>query len=85
MKPRPIRLGGVPIGVASPPIDAANDVISMSAVAYCREMRGPPSFSCSKRKPRIDIPIANIMAVVAVLEIQAEMNGGHRAEREEDA
>ena len=33
MKPRPMTLGGVPTGVASPPIEAANDVISISAVA----------------------------------------------------
>ncbi len=32
MKPSPIRFGGVPTGVASPPMDAANDVISMSAL-----------------------------------------------------
>jgi hypothetical protein len=33
MKPSPIRLGGVPTGVARPPIEAANDVINMSPVA----------------------------------------------------
>ena len=33
MNPRPITFGGVPIGVASPPIEAANDVISINPVA----------------------------------------------------
>lgn len=33
MKPSPMTFGGVPTGVARPPIQAANDVISMSAVA----------------------------------------------------
>ena len=33
MNPSPITFGGVPTGVASPPIEAANDVISISAVA----------------------------------------------------
>ena len=32
MKPRPMTFGGVPMGVARPPTDAANDVISISAV-----------------------------------------------------
>ena len=33
MNPRPMTLGGVPMGVASPPTEAAKDVISISAVA----------------------------------------------------
>ena len=33
MKFNPITFGGVPIGVASPPIDAANEVISINPVA----------------------------------------------------
>ena len=33
MNPKPITLGGVPIGVAKPPIEAANDVISIRPVA----------------------------------------------------
>ena len=33
MKPMPIRFGGVPTGVASPPTEAANEVMSIKAVA----------------------------------------------------
>ncbi len=31
MKPMPMTLGGVPTGVASPPTEAANEIISISA------------------------------------------------------
>ena len=43
MKPSPMTFGGVPMGVASPPIDAENDVISISAVAYRGLSSTPPS------------------------------------------
>ena len=36
MQPMPIRLGGVPTGVAMPPTDAANDVISIMLMAKRR-------------------------------------------------
>ncbi len=68
----PIRLGGVPTGVASPPTDAANEVISMSAVAYRGSIR--TSVPDVLSAPRIERPIPNIIAVVAVLEIHAEMS-----------
>src|SRR5712691_2694710 len=90
-----MTFGGVPIGVANPPIDAENEVINISPVAYlgsnCDEfgvrsseggiddlsfvppsaLRIPPSFPSTFR---IDNPMANIIAVVAVLLIQAETN-----------
>jgi hypothetical protein len=72
MKPRPMTLGGVPTGVASPPTEAANEVISMSAVAY-------PGWivalaSGARSAARMESPIPYIIAVVAVLEIQAEIS-----------
>src|SRR5688500_948048 len=72
MKPSPITFGGVPTGVARPPTDAANEVISMRAVAYRGAMVTPLPGARSAAK--IDSPIPNIMAVVAVLEIQAEIS-----------
>jgi hypothetical protein len=33
MKPRPMTFGGVPMGVASPPMEAANEVINIRPVA----------------------------------------------------
>jgi hypothetical protein len=66
-----MTLGGVPTGVARPPIEAANEVISISAVAYCGAIALRPSGARSAA--RIDNPIPNIMAVVAVLEIQPEI------------
>src|SRR5436305_1354408 len=68
-----MMFGGVPIGVARPPMEAANEVISIRPVAYRRWIGLPPACSLSNRKARIARPMANIIAVVAVLEIQAEM------------
>ena len=72
MNPIPIRLGGVPTRVVSPPIEAANEVISISALAY-RGSRSAPA-ARERRAARIESPMPNIIAVVAVLEIQAEMS-----------
>src|SRR5688572_24187129 len=72
MKPSPMTLGGVPMGVASPPMEAENDVISMSAVAK-RGLSSTPPSRRSYRNARMLRPMANIMAVVAVFDIQAEV------------
>jgi hypothetical protein len=71
MKPMPIRFGGVPTGVPSPPIDAPNDVESSSALPYAggTEPRSPNDSS----EWRSDTPIGNIIAVVAVLLIHIEI------------
>src|SRR5262245_49082480 len=74
MNPSPITLGGVPMGVASPPTEAANDVISIMPVAYRRSIVPASGLAGSYRNLRIDSPIASIIAVVAVFEIHAEMN-----------
>jgi hypothetical protein len=74
MKPMPMTLGGVPTGVARPPIDAANEVISISAVGKAGLRRIPVSRSESRRKARMARPMVNIIAVVAVFEIQAEID-----------
>ncbi len=69
--PLPIKLGGVPIGVAMPPTDGPNVAISIIAVA---KFRLAGSDSCPFVKcATIDSPIGNIMAVVAVLLIHIEM------------
>ena len=81
----PIRLGGVPTGVARPPTEAPNDVISIipmanRAAAGDRAGAGPPpAAGSSSRSPEpttcaaIARPIGYIIAVVATLLIQAEM------------
>src|SRR5688572_30921021 len=74
MNPIPITLGGVPTGVASPPTDAAKEVISISAIAYDGCIVIPVSCSELRRKARIARPMVNIIAVVAVFEIHAEMS-----------
>ena len=71
MKPRPITFGGVPMGVARPPIEAAKLVIRASPVAY-RRSSCPPPVAGPYRNRRIETPIASIMAVVAVFEIHAD-------------
>src|SRR6186997_368538 len=71
MNPIPLTLGGVPTGVARPPIEAANEVISISAVGY----RGSTASDWDLRMAaRIDRAIPNIMAVVAVFEIHQEIS-----------
>jgi len=70
MKPIPIRLGGVPTGVARPPIEAAKAVESKSRVPYCG--LSCPFRGCDSRKLRIETPIGNIIAVVAVLLIHID-------------
>jgi hypothetical protein len=66
--PMPIRFGGVPTGVATPPIDAPNDVISIVTSASCRAPAVPRRAWCVTT----DSPIGNIMAVAAVLLIHIE-------------
>ena len=69
--PLPMRLGGVPIGVPIPPIEAPNAAINIMAVA---KLRLPISDSRPLvRCATIDSPIGNIIAVVAVLLIHIEM------------
>ncbi len=67
-----MRFGGVPTGVAIPPIDAPKDVMSIIAIANLRSDSSPPDAprrSCAT----IETPIGNIIAVVAVLLIHIEM------------
>ena len=66
--PMPMRLGGVPTGVPIPPMEAANDVMSIAARANCRAPVPPVRARCAA----IDSPIGYIMAVVAVLLIHME-------------
>ena len=71
----PIRFGGVPTGVAMPPTDAPNDVISISPSAN-RRTRPRAASSGGARRIRwltIASPIGNIIAVVAVLLIHIEI------------
>ncbi len=79
-----MRLGGVPTGVARPPTEAPNDVISIipmaNRAAGDRPGAGAPGVGSSPRSPApttcaaIARPIGYIIAVVATLLIQAEMN-----------
>ena len=48
-KPIPMILGGVPIGVANPPTDAENEVISIKPVAKRGSILLPPRAVCSFR------------------------------------
>ena len=64
INPRPIRFGSVPTGMPRPPIDAANAVINISAV---------PNAGGIRLSLRIASEIGNIIAVVAVLDIDNEM------------
>jgi hypothetical protein len=70
--PTPMRLGGVPTGVPIPPIDAANDVISIIAIANRRTCSRDAVAEVRARCDTIDSPIGNIMAVVAVLLIHID-------------
>ncbi len=67
-KPIPIRLGGVPTGVAMPPIDAPNDADRRSAAPN----RCEPC-PCVSSPARSDSPIGSIIATVAVLLIHIEI------------
>ena len=80
--PLPIKLGGVPIGVPMPPIDAPNAAINIIAVAKLRLVTSDsrPLVRCAT----IDSPIGNIIAVVAVLLIHIEIAGRDRPEHEQD-
>ena len=71
IRPMPIRFGGVPIGVKSPPRDAAYAIISISAEAKRRGGAAPRAGSMAAST---DCAIGSIIAVVAVFEIQAETN-----------
>ena len=66
--PMPIRFGGVPTGVPMPPIEAPNDVISITTSANWRAPAAPPRARCA----HIDSPMGYIIAVVAVLLIHIE-------------
>ena len=68
MKPSPIRLGGVPIGVASPPSDEAKATQSKSPVAKPRAGGRPDRREASSTAVMIPDTIASIIAVVQVLE-----------------
>ena len=69
-KPTPIRFGGVPTGVPSPPIDAANDAERRSAVPYAASRARP---ACCSSTARSESPIGYIIATVAVLLIHIEI------------
>ena len=80
----PIRFGGVPTGVAMPPIDAPNDVISIMPSAKRRTAAcWPVAVRC--RWAMIDRPIGNIIAVVAVLLIHIDSTVHTAAVDEQDA
>ena len=64
----PMRFGGVPTGVAMPPIEAPNEVISIITSANCRAPVAPVRARCAT----IDRPMGYIIAVVAVLLIHIE-------------
>ena len=71
MKASPITFGGVPIGVAKPPIDAANATQRNNPVANSglgQQFAFVPASSTAESMPAT---IATIIAVVAVLEIKA--------------
>jgi hypothetical protein len=79
MKARPIRLGGVPIGVARPPIEAANATQSNRLVAKVGAAAGPFSLPPFRPHPRMPATIASIMAAVQVLEMKALISTDTRA------
>ena len=66
MNPRPIRLVGVPIGVASPPIDAAKAIDRKSPVANLAAGRTPDVVADSSMAARIPVTMAIIIAAVTV-------------------
>jgi len=70
--PMPIRFGGVPTGVAMPPMLHENAIINSSAIEYlpCPSASPRPAGSV-RNTPR---PIGSIIAVVAVLEIHIDKN-----------
>ena len=75
MKARPMRFGGVPIGVARPPMLEAKATASINPVAKRGSSLGPAGdasreAACSMAA-RIPAAIATIIAVVAVLEMKA--------------
>ena len=72
MSPIPIRFGGVPTGVAIPPTEAPNEVMSIITVANLRSASSCPADPL-RNCATIDTPIGNIIAVVAVLLIHIEM------------
>ena len=61
----PMMLGGVPMGVARPPIDAAKAFDSNSTAPKPGARRRPPA--CASSTDNTDTPIGNIIATVAVL------------------
>ena len=63
--PIAIKFGGVPTGVAIPPIEEANAMVSIKPVLYLYLLKLSPLSDV--RVFKILIPIGNIMAVVAVL------------------
>ena len=70
MKASPITFGGVPIGVARPPIDAANATQRNKPVAnsgFGQQLAFRPASSTARSMPAT---IATIIAVVAVLEMK---------------
>jgi hypothetical protein len=74
MKARPMRLVGVPIGVARPPIDAAKATQRKRLVAKVGAGGLPWLAAAASTAPRMPVTIAIIMAAVTVLEIKALMS-----------
>ena len=76
-----MRLGGVPIGVRTPPIEQAYAVISMSPVAYlysCRSISRPFAANISLIDVKSPRQIGNIMAAVAVFDTHPEQSAAAR-------
>jgi len=69
--PRPIRFGGVPTGVPTPPMEAAKVSISISRRAKRRTPAGLPA-ALSVRCVTIESAMGNSIAAVAVLLIHIE-------------
>ena len=82
--PTPIRFGGVPIGVAIPPIDAPNAVMSIMVVEK-RLNCGCVAIGCVDRWLTMESPIGNIMAAVAVLLIHIDRTTDDAAKDQQEA
>ena len=74
MNPRPMRLGGVPMGVARPPTDDAKATQSRRPVAKAGAGRCPVASAASSIAASMPMTIVNIIAVVHVLEMKAVMH-----------
>src|SRR5918993_1559746 len=76
--PMPIRFGGVPTGVAIPPTEAPNAVISIIAIAKLRTFT-PVRARCAT----IESPIGNIIAIDAVHEHRLRQDEAAHEEKDD--